>query len=153
MHENRETSRVSRLSRDRDRSGKMQNRTPDTHAREESDHAIVPVNQPNKEGFPSAEVGEERAWTQENIVRFHTSPTQSGERVSQGLNGVRQAAQRNKQERFTALLHYVTIDLRRDSFYALQRKAAPGVDGLTWPEYETGVDGRLTDLQHGVKGG
>src|SRR3982751_1933984 len=153
MHENRETSRVSRLSRDRDRSGKMQNRTPDMYAREESDHAIVPVNQPNKEGSPSAEAGEGRAWTQENIVRSHTSPAQSGKRVSQGLRGVRQAAQRNKQERFTALLHHVTIDLLRDSFYALQRKAAPGVDGLTWPEYETGLDGRLADLHSRVQRG
>src|SRR3982751_6456457 len=153
MHENRETSRVSRLSRDRDRSGKMQNRTPDMYAREESDHAIVPVNQPNKEGSPSAEVGEERAWTKENIVRCHTSPTQSGARVSQGLNGVRQAAQRNKQERFTALLHHVTVDLLRDSFYALQRKAAPGVDGMTWQEYETGLEDRLNDLHSRVQRG
>src|SRR3954468_20854623 len=153
MHENRETSRVSGSGREPDRSGKMHNRTPDMYAREESDHAIVPVNQPNKEGSPSAEAGEGRAWTKENIVRSHTSPTQSGARVCQGLNGVRQAAQRNKQERFTALLHHVTIDLLRDSFYALQRKAAPGVDGLTWREYETGLDGRLADLHSRVQRG
>jgi RNA-directed DNA polymerase len=153
MHENRETSRVSGSGREPVRSGKMHNRTPDMYAREESDHAIVPMNQPNKEGSPSAEVGEGRAWTKENIVRSHTSPTQSGKRVSQGLNGVRQAAQRNKQERFTALLHHVTIDLLRDSFYALQRKAAPGVDGLTWREYETGLDGRLADLHSRVQRG
>jgi RNA-directed DNA polymerase len=153
MHENRETSRVSVSGREPDRSGKMQNRTPDTHAREESDHAILPMNQPNNEGSPSAEAGEGRAWTKENIVRFHTSPTQSGARVSQGLNGVRQAAQRNKQERFTALLHHVTVDLLRDSFYALQRKAAPGVDGMTWQEYETGLEDRLNDLHSRVQRG
>src|SRR4051812_48741035 len=122
MHENRETSRVSDFRREPNRSGKMQNRTPDMHAREESDHAILPVNQPNNEGLPSAEVGEGRAWAQENIVRSHTSPTQSGERVSQGLSGVRKVATERKQERFTALLHHVTVDLLRDSFYALQRK-------------------------------
>jgi RNA-directed DNA polymerase len=66
---------------------------------------------------------------------------------------VRQAAQRNKQERFTALLHHVTVNLLRDSFYALQRKAAPGVDGLTWQEYETGLEGRLTDLHSRVQRG
>ena len=122
---------MSGSGQESDRSGKMQNRTSDMHAREESDHAIVPVNQPNNEGFPSAEAGEGRAWTQENIVRSHTSPTQSGKRVSQGLNGVRRAAQRNKQERFTALLHHVTVDLLQDSFYALKRRVAPGVDGMT----------------------
>ena len=50
--------------------------------------------------------------------------------------------------RFTALLHHLTVDLLRNGFYALKRKAAPGVDGVTWQEYQTGLEGRLTDL-HG----
>src|SRR4051794_6578391 len=153
MHENRETSRVSGSGREPDRSGKMHNRTPDMYAREESDHAIVPMNQPNKEGQLSAEVGEGRAWAKENIAQSNTSPTQSGERVSQGLRGVREAAQRRKQERFTALLHHVTVDLLWESFYALKRKAAPGVDGVTWQEYETGLEGRLADLHSRVQRG
>ena len=78
------------------------------HVQEESDCAVVPVKQPNKEGQPSAEVGEGRAQTKENIAQSSTSPTQSGKRVSQGLRGVRQAAKERKQERFTALLHHVT---------------------------------------------
>jgi RNA-directed DNA polymerase len=53
-----------------------------------------------------------------------------------------------KEEKFTALLHHVTVALLRDSFYALKRKAAPGVDGVTWQQYETGVNDRLKDL-HG----
>ena len=78
----------------------------------------------------------------------NTQPTQSGERVSQGLNGVRERARKNKQERFTALLHHVTVELLRESYYGLKRKAAPGVDGVTWKEYETGLEDRLKDL-HG----
>jgi len=78
----------------------------------------------------------------------NTQPTQSGERVSQGLNGVRERARKNKQERFTALLHHVSVDLLRESFYGLKRKAAPGVDGMMWKEYETGLEDRLNDL-HG----
>jgi hypothetical protein len=50
--------------------------------------------------------------------------------------------------KFTALLHHLTVDLLRESFYALKRKAAPGVDGVTWQEYETGLEDRLVDL-HG----
>src|SRR5256712_7114982 len=50
--------------------------------------------------------------------------------------------------RFTALLHHLTVDLLRGSFYTLKRKAAPGVDGVTWEEYETGLEDRLVDL-HG----
>jgi RNA-directed DNA polymerase len=66
---------------------------------------------------------------------------------------VRQAAKARKQERFTALLHHVTVDLLRDSFYALKRKAAPGVDGVTWQEYETGLEDRLVDLHSRVHRG
>jgi RNA-directed DNA polymerase len=86
--------------------------------------------------------------TKENHMEPNTQPTQGGERVSQGLHGVRERARKNKQERFTALLHHVTAALLRDSFYRLKRKAAPGVDGVTWKEYETGLEDRLSDL-HG----
>ena len=54
---------------------------------------------------------------------------------------------------FTALLNHVTVDLLRDSFYALKRKAAPGVDGVTWQGYETGVQDRLVDLHSRVHRG
>jgi RNA-directed DNA polymerase len=73
--------------------------------------------------------------------------------VSQGLRGVREATKVRKQERFTALLHHVTVALLRDSFYALKRKAAPGVDGVTWQEYEDGLEGRITDLHSRVHRG
>ena len=68
--------------------------------------------------------------------------------MSQGLNGVRERARKNKQERFTALLHHVSVERLRESFYGLKRKAVPGVDGMTWKEYETGLEDRLKDL-HG----
>ena len=123
------------------------------NVREKSDCAVVPVNQPNNEGQPSAEAGEGRAQTQENIVQSHMRPTQSGKRMSQGLRGVRQAAKERKQERFTALLHHLSVGLLRDSFYALQRQASPGVDGVTWQEYETGLEGRLVDLYSRVHRG
>ena len=80
-------------------------------------------------------------------------PTQSGKRMSQGLDGVRKTAKERKQERFTALLHHLNVDLLRDSFYALQRKASPGVDGVTWQEYETGLEDRLVDLHSRVHRG
>jgi group II intron reverse transcriptase/maturase len=109
------------------------------------------MNQPNKEERSSAEAGEKRARAKENIIQPHTSPTQSGERVSQGLNGVREAAKERKQERFTALLHHLNVDLLRKSYYALKRQAAPGIDGVTWQEYETGLEDRLVDLHSRVR--
>ena len=89
MHENRETSAVSR--RTGDRSGKAQSRTPDMHAVEGSDRAVVPMKLPNKEAFSaSAEVVEGRARTKENVAQLYTSPTQSGEVRVPGLRGVRE---------------------------------------------------------------
>ena len=153
MHENRETSGAPRSNRDRGRPEKAQSRNAGMHASEESDHAILPMNQPNNEDISSAEVGEGRAWAKENIVQSNTSPTQSGERVSQGLSGVRQAAKERRRERFNALLHHLTVDLLRESFYALKRQAAPGVDGVTWKEYEAGLEGRIVDLHSRVHRG
>jgi retron-type reverse transcriptase len=66
---------------------------------------------------------------------------------------VREAARKDKRARFTALLHHVTVALLRDSFYALKRQAAPGVDGVTWQEYEDGLDDRLVDLHRRVHTG
>ena len=66
---------------------------------------------------------------------------------------MRRTANERRQEKFTALLHHLSVDLLRDSFYALQRKAAPGVDGVTWREYETGLEGRLVDLHNRVHRG
>src|SRR5690242_6690597 len=104
------------------------------------------VNQSNKEAQASGESGKGRAQTKENIVQSRKLPTQSGKNLSQGLRGVRQAARERKQERFTALLHHLNMGLLRDSFYALKRQASPGIDGVTWQEYETGLEDRLTDL-------
>jgi retron-type reverse transcriptase len=73
--------------------------------------------------------------------------------MSLGLDSVRKVAKERKQERFTALLHHLNVDLLRDSFYALQRKASPGVDGVTWQEYETGLEDRLVDLHSRVHRG
>jgi len=92
---------------------------------EKSDCAVVPVNQSNNEAQASAESGEGRAQTKENIVQSHKLPTQSQKSLSQGLRGVRQAAKEKKQERFTSLLHHLNIGLLRDSFYALKRQASP----------------------------
>jgi len=152
MHENREISSAP-WSKDQGRSAKARNRTADMYVLEKSDCAVLPVNQPNNGGQPSTETGEGRAQTKENIVQSHMHPTQSGKRMSQGLDGVRKVAKERKQERFTALLHHLNVDLFRDSFYALQRKASPGVDGVTWQEYETGLEDRLVDLHSRVHRG
>jgi len=94
----------------------------------------------NKDKRSSAESEEGRPLIKENAGQPSMHLTQSGDRVSQGLAGVRKAARENKEMRFTALLHHLTVNLLRESFCSLKRKAAPGVDGVTWQEYEAGLD-------------
>jgi hypothetical protein len=132
MDENREISNAP-LASSEGRSVKAKSRTTGMHAQEKSDCAVVPVNRPNKGRQLPAEAGEGRAQMKENIDQSHMLPTQSGKGVSQGLDGVRKAARERKQERFSSLLHHLNVDLLRESFYALKRKASPGVDGVTWP--------------------
>jgi group II intron reverse transcriptase/maturase len=66
--------------------------------------------------------------------------------VSQGLDRVRQAAKARKKERFTALLHHVSVDLLEDAYFWLKRNAAPGVDGVTWQEYAQDLEANIRDL-------
>ena len=152
MHENREISSTP-WSNDQGRSAKAASRNADMHVLEKSDCVLVPVNQPNKEANATAEVGEGRAQMKENIAQSNMLPTQSGKCMSQGLDGVRKAAKERKQERFTSLLHHLNVDLLRDSFYMLQHKASPEVDGVTWQEYEAGLEDRLVDLHGRVRRG
>jgi RNA-directed DNA polymerase len=92
---------------------------------EESHSGILPMNQSNKDGKASAENEEERPLIKENAGQPHTHPTQSGKRVSQGLSGVRKAAKENKEMKFTALLHHLTVDLLQESFYSRTGYSSP----------------------------
>jgi group II intron reverse transcriptase/maturase len=73
--------------------------------------------------------------------------------VTQALDRVRQAARQRKKEKLTALLHHINVDTLRQAFYALKRKAAPGVDGVTWEDYEADLEPRLEDLHDRVRRG
>src|SRR5258705_10983208 len=148
MHENRETSETPTAQPGRRSAGEGQSPKARTYVYEESHSGILPMNHSNKDGTSPGESGEGRPLIKEKAGQPNTHPTQSGKGVSQGLAGVRKVARNNKEMKFTALLHHLTIDLLRESFYSLKRKAAPGVDGVTWQEYEIGVEDRLVDL-HG----
>ncbi len=91
---------------------------------------------------------ERRAGAEGNTDQHSTLRAQNRERVTQALDRVRNAARQRKKERFTALLHHVNVETLRMAYYALKRNAAPGVDGLTWTDYEAELEPRLADL-HG----
>jgi len=128
-------------------------RTSDMHVGGESDGRVVPTNCPNKGVEPPAEGMEGRRPTKENIELTTPPRTQRRTGESSGLPGVRQAARKDQRTRFTALLHHVTVSLLRDSYYALKRDAAPGVDGVTWREYETDLERKLVELHRRVHHG
>src|SRR5271156_2190470 len=115
---------------------------------EKSDPRIVATRPTNKAGRPGAELAEPRLGTKGNADQQSTHRSQSRARVTQALDRVRQAARQRKKEQFTALLHHVNVDALRTAFYALQRKAAAGVDGVTWQDYEADLGRNLEDL-HG----
>ena len=123
------------------------------HGREKSDSAIVAVKPTNKAVPTAAEPVEPRAGAKGSARQQSTHRTQGRERVAQALERVRQAARQRKKERFTALLHHISIDCLRTAFFALKRDAASGVDGLTWPTYEADLDRNLTDLHERVHRG
>jgi RNA-directed DNA polymerase len=151
--ENRETPSTPAADQVAGRSEKALSRESDRHVGGESDGRVVPTKCPNKGGEPPAEGTEGRRPTKENIEQTTAPRTQSRTSELSGLLGVREVARKEKQTRFTALLHHVTVHLLRDSFYALKRDAAPGVDGVTWREYETGLEVRLVDLHSRVHRG
>lgn len=121
-----------------------------THGLEKSDFAIVAMKPANKAGAPAAEWVEPRAETKGNADPPRTRRTQSRVSVSQGLERVRQAARQKKRQEFTALLHHVDVDALREAFLALKRRAASGVDGLTWQDYASGLEERLQALHSRV---
>jgi len=123
------------------------------HVDGKSDGRVVPTKCPNKSGNPLAEGMEGRRSAEENTEQTTASQTQSWNDALSGLRGVREAARRDKRLKFTALLHHVSVQLLEYGFYALKRDAAPGVDGVTWKEYETGLSERLKDLHSRVHRG
>jgi group II intron reverse transcriptase/maturase len=96
----------------------------------------------------AAESVEGRRPAKGNMLQTATRRTQRRISGSPGLQRVRAAARRDKRARFTALLHHITAELLRESFYSLKRSAAPGIDDVTWRQYADGLGNRLSDL-HG----
>jgi len=123
------------------------------HDREKSNSAIVATKPTNKAGATAAEPVEPRAGTKRNVGEQSTHQTLGWARVSQALDRVRKAARQKEKEKFTALFHHLSIDLLRKAFLALERNAAPGVDGLTWQTYAADLDLNLTDLHARVHRG
>ena len=134
-----------------------------THGHEKSDSAIVAVKPTNKAERSAAEQSaaeptaaepvERRAETKGNAGQQSTHRAQSRASVSQALERIRRVAKERKKEKFTSLFHHISIDLLDEAFFELKENAAPGVDGLTWKDYEQDLERNLEDLHARVHRG
>jgi RNA-directed DNA polymerase len=123
------------------------------HEPEKSDPSILAVKPTNKSKRLEAESVERREGAEGNTNKDRMRRTQGRGSMLSGLERVRERAKAEKKERFTALLHHVDIDLLRAAFSWLKRDAAPGVDGVTWKQYEQNLEDNLVDLHARVHRG
>jgi RNA-directed DNA polymerase len=119
--------------------------------RRKSDGRVVPEKPPNNAADAVAEVVEERRPAKGNVASETRPGPSAGLGVSSDLDRVRQVALRDKDVRFTALLHHVTVDRLREAYRAIRPGAAPGVDGVTWRDYGLGLEENLRDLHARVQ--
>ena len=123
------------------------------HERGKSDSPVVPAKPPNKTGRPVAEAVEGRGLAKGNAA----SKTRPGHRAGQGapsaLDRVRRVAEKDREARFTALLHHVDPDRLRAAYWAMNPRAATGVDGVTWRAYGQDLEANLRDLHGRVQRG
>jgi RNA-directed DNA polymerase len=118
------------------------------HGDEKSDPSIVAVKPANEGGHPLEEPAEPREGAKGNAVEHGMRWTPGQASMSHGLDRIRTVAKERKQERFSALLHHLDVDLLRAAYGWLKQAASAGVDGVTWEAYGAGLEHRLADL-HG----
>jgi len=123
------------------------------NGREKSDSAIVAVKSTNEAERSGSEPMEPRAGTQGKAIQQSAFRTQGRADASQARERIRQAARRNRKERFTALLHHVTVESLEGAFRAMAKDAAAGIDGVAWRDYEVGLERKLADLHARVLSG
>jgi len=123
------------------------------NGRRKSDGRVLPEKLPNKPERSGAEAVEGRRPAKGNVASETRPGRSAGLGVSSELDRVRQVARRDKQVRFTALLHHVTVDRLREAYLAIRRDAAAGVDGVTWREYGLDLEANLRDLHARVHRG
>ena len=129
------------------RIGKARGRTPRMHDSRKSDGPVVPAKPSNKAEPFAAEGVEGRGPAEGNMGEQNAPRTQRRiEGARSALDRVRQRARQDRKARFTTLFHHITADRLRDAYLKLQKRAAPGVDGVTWEQYGENLEGNLLDL-------
>jgi RNA-directed DNA polymerase len=130
---------------------------PEMNERGKSDSCVVPAKPSNNGEAPAASPAEEvegRRLPKGNSEEQNRSRAQIREDLENALDRVRQAAVQDRGLQFTTLWHHVyNVDRLREAFLSLKRKAAPGVDKVTWQDYQADLEGNLEDLAGRLKRG
>ncbi len=125
-----------------------------TNGRGKSDRSIEPAKSPNNAEGPAAEAMEGRERAKGNSPECNALRTQGRDGAPSALERVRQAARKDKKQRFTALLHHICdVERLRAAYLSMKKDAAAGVDGETWEHYGETLEANLQDLSHRLKRG
>jgi len=121
----------------------------------ESDSLIVPEKSLNKSVETEAEMMEGRRLTKGKLQKGNICRTQLPERhMKNELERIRKAGRKDKEVKFTALMHHIySIETLREAYYGIKRDASAGIDGETWKEYGKDLEKKLQELSIRVKSG
>ena len=131
------------------------------NGRRKSDRPVVATKPANKAevtvsdtGASVAEQVERRGLAKGKPPRQNTNRVQDRASVQSALGRIRQAAVKDKQARFTSLMHHIcNLSMLREAYYGLKRDAAPGVDGKTWRQYGEQLESNLEELSARLRRG
>jgi RNA-directed DNA polymerase len=118
-----------------------------------SDSPVLPVKPPNNAASAAAEVVEGRGLAEGNTTSKTRPGHSAGTDAPSALDRVREVARRDKEARFTALLHHIDFARLWAAYWAIRPQAAPGVDGVTWSTYGQDLEVNLRDLHARVHAG
>ena len=119
-----------------------------------SDNSVLPRKSSNNARQRAAERMEGRELAKGKTLKQTTPRTQGRRGVPSALERIREVAQKDRKQRFTALLHHAyAVDRLRESYFRLKREATPGIDGETWRHYGERLEENLQDLSERLKRG
>ncbi|HTP24175.1 MAG TPA: group II intron reverse transcriptase/maturase, partial [Anaeromyxobacteraceae bacterium] len=125
-----------------------------TNGHGKSDSSVVPRKPPNEASGKAEEAVEGRGLAKGNSPDGNAFRTQRRDNAPSAVERVRQAAEKDRKQRFTALLHHVyDVERLRAAYLATKRDAAAGIDGETWQHYGENLEENLQDLSGRLRRG
>ena len=119
---------------------------------EKSDEVIVPEKLAKTRVTPVEPV-EGRTEAKGKSAARNASSMQCEAEALTFLQRIGERAKQKPKEKWTNLLSHIRVPLMKEAYQRLRRKAAAGVDEVTWDEYGERLDERLLELQDRVHRG